>query len=454
MSIQERPPVILAVMCSNSGTCYWRMMTWWEAAYRTRKAGWHVLGWEKDCNGHAVWQDDIVSEAHRYRLLGMLYTAAVQADAIVFQRTETEAALSAMHALKDQFPNKPILTEIDDDLLNIANYSPAAEFFKPSEDRSSLLNLALRQFKSSDALIVSTPFLKELYADYCKHIYVVPNSIDLNLWDKAAKQRRKIGGLRIGWIGGGTHSEDLRLLDEIIDPICEDNKDVKFVICSYFGEDLQNLPDFLRNRKNVEIVNHWAPVLKYPVHLSRQDFDIGLAPLRDNEFNRAKSNLRWLEYSALGIPTVASQVGHFAETIKHGVDGFLAHDPAEMRKWLELLISDKKTRHAIGQAAYYRIMNDFNIERNLDLYISAVEDTLSRPAVSAPSTMTGVDGMCEVAEPQYDLTPLEVIHEPANLDEPCGQLCPGPAAIQICGPLHQHPQPSAAAVCPGLEVQL
>ncbi len=396
---------VLCVQGGNSGTAYWRMFNWWVAAQRTRKAGWHVLGWEKEQNNCHPWQFDIADPANHPFLFGRLFTAGLEADAIVFQRCETKHALSAFYAMKDQFPSKPILSEIDDDIFDVAPYNPAASSLKPG---SHLTQIAIDQFRNSDGLIVSTPYLKEVYAEFNEHIYVVPNSIDVQKWDSA--KRKKKPGVRVGWVGSGSHSEDLELLDKVIDDVRAAQPEVTFVICSYFQEEMAALPAFLRDRAGVEIVNKWVPILKYPGHVAAQDFDIGLAPLRDNKFNRAKSNLRWLEYSALGIPCVASSVGHFKETLRDGRDALLATTPADFTRGILALVEDSKKRSRIGRAAHARVAEDFNVDKNLDLYLAAVEDCLKRPAIAAPSLLTGVD------EKEFEMSPLEVTHEPIPAD--------------------------------------
>ncbi len=395
---------VLFIMCGNSGTCYWRGYNWWTAAHRTRKAGFHVLGWEKDLNSMHPWQIDIADTSNQPFLFGKMFAAAQQADVIVMQRVETRHALAAFYALKDQFPNKPILSEIDDDIFDVAPYNPAAACLAPG---SHLSQFAIDQFRNSDGIITTTPYLKDVYSEFNDHVYVVPNSIDVQKWDNTTRKSRP--GIRIGWVGSGSHSEDLRLLDNVFDAITSKNKDAKFVICSYFQEDFSALPAFLKNRKGITIVNKWSPILKYPAHVAAQDFDIGLAPLVDNKFNRGKSNLRWLEYAALGIPCVASRVGHFAETIEDGIDGLLASNSSEFVSHIQTLINDVKYRKAIGKAAHARVYRDFNVDKNIDVYIAAIEDALSRPTVSAPSLMTGVDDV-----PEPEMSPLEIIKEPAE----------------------------------------
>lgn len=389
---------ILFVVGSNSGTSFWRGYNFWEAAYRTRKCGFHCLGWEKEQNEMAPWQIDIADANHQPGLFGRMFAAGQQADVIVFQRIETRHALAAFYAMKDQFPDKPILSEIDDDIFDVAPYNPASWCLKPGSD---LTSFAVDQFKNSDGMIVSTPYLKEVYSEFNDHIYVVPNSIDLKRWDAAP--RKKKGGIRVGWIGSGSHSEDLKILETVIDPILQRNKDVKFVFASYFGQDKERVPEFLKNRRRVEIVSKWSPILKYPAYVASLGLDIGLTPLIDNKFNRGKSNLRWLEYSALGIPSVCSNVDHFTRTIRHGVDGYLANHPADFINCVDAMVKDQKLRKRIGKAAYARVCTDFNVDKTIDLYVNAANDCLSRQVVAAPSLMTGVD--------EIKALPMEVLAE-------------------------------------------
>jgi glycosyltransferase involved in cell wall biosynthesis len=48
--------------------------------------------------------------------------------------------------------------------------------------------------------------------------------------------------------------------------------------------------------------------------------DIGLIPLKDTEFNRAKSNLKMLEMGAFGLPVIVSDVEPYQELSKNGIN--------------------------------------------------------------------------------------------------------------------------------------
>ena len=75
-------------------------------------------------------------------------------------------------------------------------------------------------------------------------------------------------------------------------------------------------------------------------------FDVGIVPLNPVQFNLAKSNLKGLEYSAAGIPFVASRFGEYIRTNeKYGFglipDGTHKTARKEARFWeqkLELLL--------------------------------------------------------------------------------------------------------------------
>jgi glycosyltransferase involved in cell wall biosynthesis len=85
----------------------------------------------------------------------------------------------------------------------------------------------------------------------------------------------------------------------------------------------------------------------YPAAMT--NFDIALAPSGRTNFYRAKSDLRWLEASALGIPTVADPTLY--DEIEDGVTGVHAAEPDEVEAALLRLVDDADARRRIGDAA-------------------------------------------------------------------------------------------------------
>jgi glycosyltransferase involved in cell wall biosynthesis len=85
----------------------------------------------------------------------------------------------------------------------------------------------------------------------------------------------------------------------------------------------------------------------YPAAMA--NFDIALAPATNSAFFRGKSDLRWLEASALGIPVVADPVLY--PSIEHGVTGLHATSPAAAREAMLALVDDAALRARLGSAA-------------------------------------------------------------------------------------------------------
>ncbi len=361
---------VLVIPTTSSSIQYWRLQSFVEAAWRTRCASFQNPLWEKDIKNEIhPWQGRLTDGPNNDPIfirafVPTIESGCIHADAIVFQMVHEEGALELFEAIKIKYPNVPIFTEIDDNVLSIPSYNQAFETYNP---RSEIRRRVVAQIKQSDGVIVSTPYLKEVYAEFNDNIHVIPNSINFKKWDSLKKKSKP--GIRIGWAGGAGHAGDFEAVIPAIKRIAH-NYDVKFVFVN--GPTGTGLPDELKGVKNVEHKMLWVPILKYPQMLADQDFDIGIAPLVDSAFNRGKSNLKWLENAALSIPTVGFNIGHYKETLTHGVDAMLANDEAEFEKYLVQLITDRKLRTTIGKQARIKAQKDFNIDQVVKDYCVAL----------------------------------------------------------------------------------
>ena len=364
---------VLMVPTLNSGVCYWRFHNFVVAAHRSKQAGFQQIWWEKGRSEIHPWQLDLgkgQEDGSWRRVTAEIFAWAKEADVIIVQMLHLSEGLELFYSLKEAFPNTPVLAEIDDNIVSTASYNPAYESYTPD---SRFRQIALDQLRHADGVITTTPDLKSVYEEFNDNVYEINNSIDFEHWGRVHKKGKS--GIRIGWAGGASHTEDLALIEGPMKNILRDYKDVKFVF-------IHGVPGFAKGLDNVECIQKFARIDKYPQFLASQDLDIGMAPLVDNSFNRGKSNLRWLEYSALGIPTVASNVGHFASTIKDGVDGLLANDPAEFESNLRRLIEDRKYRRKLGREAQTRVSRDFNVDGVIKTYISVLEEVIERGPVN------------------------------------------------------------------------
>jgi glycosyltransferase involved in cell wall biosynthesis len=255
-----------------------------------------------------------------------------------------------------------MLVEIDDDIFNVNPENLGSYGYFPNSDAEFY---AEQQLRNAHGVICSTSWLAKQMTKYNPCTLVIPNSIDFKLWDNLKKpQRHKT--IRIGWSGSDSHDEDLKIIKQIVPEVLRKHKDVEF----YF---LGGFPKGLEPHKRLINIRKWADILSYPQVLKDQGFDIGLAPLKDNLFNRSKSNLRYLEYSALKIPTISSPVEPF-DHIEHNITGIKAQEPSEWIQAIDALIKDKEYRRSVGFNAYNYIKEHNNAEFNAKKYVNLLQD--------------------------------------------------------------------------------
>lgn len=95
--------------------------------------------------------------------------------------------------------------------------------------------------------------------------------------------------------------------------------------------------------------------------------DISFLPLRDNDFNRTKSDLKFIESAGHGAAVLASPTVYEA-TVREGRTGFIYRSPKEFKNCLELLVENQERRMEMAEAAYEyvkreRMLADHYLER-------------------------------------------------------------------------------------------
>jgi len=94
-------------------------------------------------------------------------------------------------------------------------------------------------------------------------------------------------------------------------------------------------------------------------------------------FNRSKSNLRWMEYSALKIPVICSPVLAYQNVI-HNKTGMLATEKDEWYNAIKALIDDKNLRRTLAENAYNEVREKYNLEINAPKVLPFYEDVVKK----------------------------------------------------------------------------
>jgi glycosyltransferase involved in cell wall biosynthesis len=191
-----------------------------------------------------------------------------------------------------------------------------------------------------DGVICSTEFLARRYASVNPDVHVCRNGLDLRRYDLTRLPRETV---TIGWAGGAGHETAMKPWLPAVREVLRALPHARFMtVGAPYAELLE--AEFGPERA---IALPFGQIETYPAAMS--NFDVALAPAAPTGFFRAKSDLRWLEAAALGIPVVADP-GVYPD-VEHGVTGMHAATPAEAAEHLLALARSRELRETIGVAA-------------------------------------------------------------------------------------------------------
>lgn len=205
----------------------------------------------------------------------------------------------------------------------------------------------------ADHATVSTEPLAAAARNICKSVSVLPNVLGPAMWERASAanqiQLRAVDGeARLIFASGTpTHHRDFKVAAEALARILAKNPGASLTI---LGElDLARFPELspfahrIERRPRVPFPNLFAELARA---------DINLCPLEpDNPFCEAKSAVRCLAASALGLPSIVSPTPPLTEAVENGRAGLVACGSMEWESALERLITDSHLRRETGRKA-------------------------------------------------------------------------------------------------------
>lgn len=269
-------------------------------------------------------------------------------DVIVMQQPRGREFLKLINQLQDK--GVVVLYEIDD-------YIQSARKMKTHELNEMFDADFVRELELSmpvcDGMIVSTPYLARRYRAFNPRTWACPNGIDLKryAWPRPP---RPDGVVTIGWAGGVGHQASLERWDPAIRAVMRARPNTRFVSLGF------RYSQFLWEEFGQE--RAWAlppaPLETYAATMTL--FDIAIAPSAETNLFKGKSDLRWLEASALKLPLVAHPEVY--PEIEDGVTGVHARTLEEVEASLLRLIDDAAERERIGNQAYEYVAAHRGIE--------------------------------------------------------------------------------------------
>ena len=290
---------------------------------------------------------------------------------IRIQRQATEHQLAYVKwlvGLKKDFDFN-IVYEIDDIIFkeDIPHYNK----FRFAFEDPNIRKYSMEIMQLCDEVTVTNNFMKDYYMEKTgnKNITIIPNFIpkfwmdryyDINkIKENFQKYKNKP---RVVYCGSGAHfdidnnikqKDDFFHVNEVI------RKTVNEIQWVFVGGFPLSLRDLVKSKK-IEF-HEWSSLVDYPNAISKLNPTLFYAPLEDNNFNKAKSDLKFIEACALGIPSICQDLC----TYQSAFHKFKTGD--ELIDKIKLLTGDhKKYAKEVKQARNY--MNKRWMEDNINYY--------------------------------------------------------------------------------------
>jgi glycosyltransferase involved in cell wall biosynthesis len=262
------------------------------------------------------------------RILQPLELIRAAPDRLILQHSVDDAQLGLTEKYRLVMPDLEIIQMVDDLLGDVPIKHPNRNF-QTREGHQRMI----QALKQSDILVVTTEPLRTNYQKYVKDVRLVPNALGQQ-WTGLRKVPDNRTKLRVGWVGAAQHKGDLDLIAEVVREMATEVDWVFMGMCT--DEIKPHLKEF----------HGFVSISEYPQKVSELDLDIAIAPLENNIFNECKSNLRLLEYGAMGWPVVCSDVYPYRADAPPVIR--CSDDVEEWVGALRKLVADKELRLNMG----------------------------------------------------------------------------------------------------------
>ena len=235
---------------------------------------------------------------------------------------------------------------------------------KTKQDRFSFEVLNHVISKIADGMIVSTPYLAELYSDLNDNIHVCRNGVDPTDWDPDPPHQQD-GILRIGWAGSASHKFDLADIRLALDWASR-QKDVEIVLMGF--------PDILGSLTtlaNTRVVPWTSSLAAYRENLRL--IDVMLCPNRAGAWADCKSDLKSLEAGMAGACSVVSKTEPFRPWWNGEAPGYNATTPKDFLHIVKHLVANRDEVAQTAAEAKKYVLEKRDIRETISEWRDAID---------------------------------------------------------------------------------
>ena len=328
-----------------------------------------------------------------------------------------------------KFLGIPLVVDIDDH-YDLGNDHPMSLTAKKERWHEPII----QHLKAADCVTTTTPIFAKILRKHNKNVVVLPNAINPDEPQfKVPKNPPADSRLRVGIICGSTHLKDLKLMDGIAKQV--DTSKVQFLLCGFDTNGTRTIyhqdtgeqetrpitPEesvwcdyeriFTDNYRNVspehlEFLKKFTPnvddpfvhepyrrmwtrkIENYATHYS--NIDVLLAPLKENDFDLVKSQLKVIECGFTHTAFIGQNFGAYTIDIKPMItkggvihedgNGLLVDTAKNHKLWgkyVNKLADDREMLHKLQENLYNTVKDTYSLEsvtkKRAELYKSLIE---------------------------------------------------------------------------------
>lgn len=260
--------------------------------------------------------------------------ADLDGSLIVFIRYIPNVWIKLIERIKQKI--RGVIFFMDDDLLDLRASEGMPLRYRAKLSRLSVVRKSWLREQNIE-LWVSTPYLYEKYKSW-KPRLVLPSNVGTTPCRK------------IFYHGSASHAAEIKWLQPVIGEVLERDESIVFEIVG--GSNVYRA----YNKHPRVIVTHPMKWPAYQAYLLMSERHIGLAPMLDSPFNRARSYTKFFDITSCGAVGIYTKGTIYADVVGHRSEGLVVD--MQQQDWVDsilTLVQDENLRIKLLQNAREKV---------------------------------------------------------------------------------------------------
>jgi tetratricopeptide (TPR) repeat protein len=278
--------------------------------------------------------------------------------------------------------------EVNDHFRALQSWNQTAYLAENLLTRSLSAQLAGRadanQFTTPE-LIRSFGSLNTRHAVFPNHMWQVPPLVT----------RPDSGTVWLGWGGSLGHRQDLAWAMPTLQRALDRHPQLKLAIMG--PEELRPLFAWVPGQRL-----RFSPGGKIEGYYQfLRGLDIGVCPLLPTDFNRCRSDVKFLELAAHGVAAICSELPPYVNTVRDGQTGLLFATLDQLGSALDALVTDAGRRRTLAAAAHAYVREQRIERQHVSPRRAFYEGLQAAPPSDAPARPDDAWGNLAAREPSF-----------------------------------------------------